>query len=324
MKRDICVSVIVPIYNVDQYVEKCIESIMNQSYQNIEIILVDDGSDDESGTICDKYSEKDSRITVIHKQNGGLVSARKAGADAANGEYIASVDGDDWIDKTYIEDFAKAIEQTGCDVIWNISLVKEYADKQIINLPAHMVKKDIRQKESQNYLYDCVCGVYGYQNEIDYSIGLQCIRKEIYIEVQKLIDNRLTRGEDFAFSVLLLGRTNSICFIRSDGYHYVQRETSITYNRTVYSEDMISILKEFFSECGKYIWGEIESLKDQVKGYIISTYMLQCFGSMQNSKMEYLFPFSRVKKGSKIVLYGAGSIGKNIASFLKNSAAALR
>lgn len=319
MKQDIRVSVIVPIYNIENYVCKCIESILNQNYKNLEIILVDDGSTDESGIICDKFAEKDSRIIVIHKQNGGLVSARKAGADVATGEYIASVDGDDWIERTYIESFVQAIRQKECDVIWNISLIKEYADRQELNLPRFILNKDISQEKYQREIYNCVCGLYGYQNDIDYSICLRCVRKDIYIDVQNVIDNRITRGEDLAFSVVMLGKTNSIYFIRNDGYHYVQRETSYTYNVATYSNDAIDVLKDYFDKYGKSAFIKIKHLKNQVKGYLISTYMLQAFGSMQNSKLDYLYPFKGVLKGSKIIIYGAGSIGKNIVSFLNNS-----
>ena len=97
-EQNILFSIIVPIFNVSAYVRKCIESIVNQTYQNLDIILVDDGSTDDSGVICDEYAEKDSRIRVIHKTNGGLVSARKAGINIAKGEYSLYVDGDDWIE----------------------------------------------------------------------------------------------------------------------------------------------------------------------------------------------------------------------------------
>ncbi len=92
------ISVIVPVYNVEQYLPKCVDSLLAQTYENLEIILVDDGSPDGSGGICDAYAEKDPRIKVIHKENGGLSSARNAGLDIAQGEYIAFVDSDDWVE----------------------------------------------------------------------------------------------------------------------------------------------------------------------------------------------------------------------------------
>ena len=98
------VSVIVPIYNVEKYLEKCIESIVNQTYKNLEIILVDDGSQDNCPAMCDEWTQKDSRIKVIHKKNGGLSSARNAGLEVSNGEYISFVDSDDWLDENTFEE----------------------------------------------------------------------------------------------------------------------------------------------------------------------------------------------------------------------------
>ena len=97
------ISVIVPVYNVEKYLRKCVDSIVAQTYTNLEIILVDDGSPDNCGKICDEYAEKDSRIKVIHQKNGGLSAARNAGLDIATGDYIGFVDSDDYIDKNYFE-----------------------------------------------------------------------------------------------------------------------------------------------------------------------------------------------------------------------------
>lgn len=103
MEQTILVSVIVPVYNVEDYLGRCVESILAQTYQNLEIILVDDGAKDSSGSICDAYAAKDHRIRVIHKENGGLSSARNAGIDIARGEYLKFVDSDDWIEPDAVE-----------------------------------------------------------------------------------------------------------------------------------------------------------------------------------------------------------------------------
>lgn len=97
------ISVIVPVYNVENYLCKCVDSIINQTYNNLEIILVDDGSTDGSASICDEYVLKDSRVKVIHKENGGVSSARNIGIAEASGEYICFVDSDDWLELDYFE-----------------------------------------------------------------------------------------------------------------------------------------------------------------------------------------------------------------------------
>ena len=102
MEKDL-ISVIVPVYKVEKYLEKCIESIIKQTYTNLQIILVDDGSPDNCGKICDEYAKKDSRIEVIHKINGGLSDARNVGINRANGRYIGFVDSDDYVEPDYLE-----------------------------------------------------------------------------------------------------------------------------------------------------------------------------------------------------------------------------
>lgn len=117
MDRKRLISVVVPIFNVENYIRKCIESICNQTYSNLQIVLVDDGSTDSSGAICDDYALIDSRITVIHKKNGGLSDARNAGIDIAFGEFIAFVDGDDWIHPQMYELMLEQIVEKKADFV---------------------------------------------------------------------------------------------------------------------------------------------------------------------------------------------------------------
>lgn len=117
MEQKPLISVIVPIYRVERYLSKCVESILNQTYRHLEIILVDDGSPDGSGAICDEFAEKDSRIRVIHKENGGLSDARNAGIQVAGGEYLAFVDGDDWIEPDMYEAMLGLTEKYGAKLV---------------------------------------------------------------------------------------------------------------------------------------------------------------------------------------------------------------
>lgn len=111
------ITVVVPIYNSDRFLERCIRSVINQTFQDIEVLLINDGSNDKSGQICDKYAEKDSRITVYHKKNQGVSSARNLAIDKAKGEYICFVDSDDEIDKCMLEELHKLINNNNADIV---------------------------------------------------------------------------------------------------------------------------------------------------------------------------------------------------------------
>ena len=110
------VTIIVPIYNVEIFLKRCVDSILNQTYKNLEIILVNDGSPDKCGNICDEYAKQDNRVMVIHKENGGLSDARNAGIERAKGEFIAFIDSDDWVHEAYIEILYKQLRETNSDI----------------------------------------------------------------------------------------------------------------------------------------------------------------------------------------------------------------
>ena len=127
MNNRVLISVIVPVYNTSQYINKCIQSLVNQSLNEIEIILVDDGSTDDSGAICDRWGEKDSRIKIIHQKNSGSAMARQRGLDSSIGEYVIICDSDDWVDATAYEKAYKKAKEDCSDIVF-FGYVAEYKD----------------------------------------------------------------------------------------------------------------------------------------------------------------------------------------------------
>ena len=121
------VSIIVPVYNVEKYLDECVKSILAQTYSNIEIVLVDDGSKDTSGSMCDEYKKQDNRIVVVHKENGGLSSARNAGMENASGDYYIFVDSDDTISPDMVEEMVKKAKEHDAKIV--SSLISEEQDK---------------------------------------------------------------------------------------------------------------------------------------------------------------------------------------------------
>lgn len=149
------VSVIVPVYNVELYISKCIESIINQTYQNLEIILVDDGSQDSSGEICDLYENKDGRIRSFHKINGGLSSARNYGIEKATGDWYIFVDSDDWIDENMVQELIESGEKTSAEIVCcgktlvniNGQMEKIHISKNLFNSPEKIIPLAVFDKE---------------------------------------------------------------------------------------------------------------------------------------------------------------------------------
>ena len=188
-------TLIIPIYNIEQYLSQCLDSIINQTYKNIQIILVDDGSTDSSGRICDEYADKDSRIIVIHKENGGLVSARKAGLRKATGEYVVYVDGDDWIELNAIEHMVGTIERTKADIV----LYDHYentGESQIV--VTNNVKEGLYDKgKLLRHIYPKMISTERFfEWQIFPAVWDMILRRDLLERCQYDVDNIITMGED--------------------------------------------------------------------------------------------------------------------------------
>ncbi len=309
------ISVIVPIYNIEDYVSKCIDSILQQTYENIEIICVDDGSTDKSGQIIDLYAKENEKIYVIHKANGGLVSARKAGAAVANGEFVLNIDGDDWIEPNYVENFAKNISEK-IDVIWSVAYYREYETHQAI---CEFVNAESLSSVRQDYMKDLVCGKYRYQSTILLSLCLVCIRRNLYVEIQQSIDDRIVMCEDKSLIVRLLGVTGNILFIHNLGYHYIQRKNSLMHMNNEKSIEQIDIMLEDTINFLQGLPRKYEFLEDYILVAGLRVKVAKDFAGLQDKTLSYLYPFKNVKKNSKIVVYGTGTVGCQIANYLRSS-----
>ncbi|MDY5181290.1 glycosyltransferase family 2 protein [Butyribacter sp.] len=152
MKDDVLISVIIPVYKVEQYLDNCVKSIINQEYKNLDIVLVDDGSPDNCPAMCDGYAKEDKRIRVIHKKNGGLTSAWMAGLDSVGDDvkYVTFVDSDDWIPKNYIGDFVAKAEEFGVDVVLG-NTTKFYKDEYVKYTSGHVGYYDKQRLRNEIY-----------------------------------------------------------------------------------------------------------------------------------------------------------------------------
>lgn len=314
------ISVIVPIYKIDRYLGVCIESILNQTYTNLEVVLVDDGSPDRCPEICDLYAKKDARIKVIHKLNGGLVSARKAGILSATGKYIGYVDGDDWIGPGFYYSLYASIQESEADVaIAGFSRDLFSKRKNILNgVMSGVYSGDALEELKSKMISNGDFFSYG----ITTYLWNKLFRREVLLPHQLACHDSITIGEDAAVTYTTLMDCKKVVVTDNCAYHYRQREDSMLKQTSDYCEEfkrlhelydcMTTELKRY---PGKY------NLNRQVDDLVLSTYIIRSGGSLkcEDSDLAF-FPFGEDINGKNIVVYGAGTFGQQLVHRLKNEA----
>ena len=218
-------SVVVPVYNIRGYLRDCIESVLEQTFQDYELILVDDGSTDGSGEICDKYAEQSERVLVVHQENGGPGEARFTGVKRAKGDYVLYVDGDDWIERETLQWCASYIEKYRVDVI---SFSYQFEKDAGVYLSPEPVSEGYYNREaiSSDILPLALMGE-GLCN-MHYASG-RAVRRSLLLECQAKADRTMRLGEDTALSVLLYAAAESVYISGRTGYHYRVREQSASH-----------------------------------------------------------------------------------------------
>lgn len=311
------ISIIVPIYNVEKYVRQCIDSICGQTYQDLEIILVDDGSTDGCSHICEEYRRKDSRVIVIHKENGGLVSARKAGIRAASGQYAAYVDGDDWIEPDMLERMYQKLMEHNVDVV----MCGRYEDtgeihKKVFHglTEGKYGKKELLEQVYPNMIVNGDFFTWG----LFPGLWDKLFRRECIEDFQLRVDDRIVMGEDAACVYPCMINAESIYVMEECLYHYRQTTSSMVKKRQdkLLEQEQFRILYQtVMTELTKYT--NIYDLRPQWKKYVLFL-MIPRADSLYKGfeELDYLFPFPKVPKGSAIVLYGAGTYGQRLYSFI--------
>ena len=304
MEEKPLISVIVPIYNVKPYLEQCIESIVNQTYTNLEIILVDDGSGDGSGAMCDEYAIKESRIKVIHKENGGLVSARKAGIQIATGDYVTYVDGDDWLDEDAYESLLNSLDGKMPDVI-SYGMKENYTDN-IVVCKNKIVSGyyDVAKMKHQVYPY-MLCNGEFYEFGVIPSIGAKLVKRDILLSCQMKVREQVTIGEDAVCNMAVFLKAKSCVLSDKTPYHYRKRMDSMMGNSIEVKEikALFQNLKEVFFKAENFLFTQLYKymffvlLLKKYEVFLGESLSELAFGSLENKK---------------IALYGAGGFGREV------------
>ncbi|MBE7020110.1 MAG: glycosyltransferase family 2 protein [Ruminococcaceae bacterium] len=238
-------SVIVPVYKVEKYLRKCIESVLNQSFSDFELILVNDGSLDNCPNICEEYKNKDSRVKVVHKENGGLASARQAGIKVAEGNYVYSLDSDDAIEKDTLKLCYKIISEYNCDIV--TSGYKWVSFDRILKITDDGLKEgfysyeDIRKVIFPRLLMD------KNMEHISYYLSGKAVKRELLSPIQLSLNPKISLGEDLCTVVPCYLQAKSVYISKEASYLYTVRQDSISKDfnsrQILLIEDVINELK---------------------------------------------------------------------------------
>lgn len=297
------ISIIVPVYNVECYLPKCIDSILTQTFPDFELLLVNDGSTDKSGQICEQYKREDERIRVFHKSNGGVSSARNVGINNMVGEYSIHIDGDDYVENDMLEKLSNVLDTTGADIV-----VSDYYIDSSPNIIC--INQSVGEEPS-----DCIKRILlGY---IQGFMWNKMIRNDLYKKYDVTFPENIVMGEDIAVIVQLLYHSRKISYIPKAFLHYVRRDTSCVAVRSFASfeseKKLVSLLSDFLCKDRDY-----DLFIMLFKIFVKSEFLL--FGDFEEDVIRDLYPesdpfiFKYPKLGfvDKFSLY---TISKNIYCF---------
>lgn len=236
------ISVVIPVYKVEQYIDRCVQSVLNQTYSNLEVFLVDDGSPDSCGTICDRYAKEDTRIHVIHKMNGGLSDARNAAIPYCTGEYITFIDSDDYVESEYVERLYSAIKKYDADISV-CSFCQYYLE----------TGKNIYVGGKKEKIFDPKAAIVSMLLDKDF---YTCAWGKLY-KISLFRKVRYPKGklyEDLATTYRLMMLSSKVVYIPQHLYWYVQRSGSIlNSNFNIRNLDLIEIVEKLESDLMEYM-----------------------------------------------------------------------
>lgn len=304
-------SVIVPIYNAEQYLDKCLDSIVNQTFRNMEIILVNDGSTDISLEICRKFQQADERIKIISRENGGLIRARKTGLSAASGSLIGFVDSDDWIEHNMYETLVDCMDSTGCDLV-SSGIIRDYEGSQ-----RKEVIYDNYPEGVYNNLDNSVYPTMLYHTEYR-NFGIYCnlvnklFKKDLLDRVYNDINEEIFYGEDVLTFYPYCLLTESIYVMHKAFYHYNIRSASMCFSpdrRLPYNNYLLyHNLRDIFlkSECRLVLMRQLKKyLMNLERHNLLTMYQFDVV-----ALDEWHFSFPNELYDNRFVLYGAGACGQ--------------
>lgn len=270
---DVMVSVVIPIFNVEKYLDRCIESVVKQTYKNLEIILVDDGSTDGCSQKCDGWAIKDARIKVVHKVNAGLGMARNTGIDNANGKYIFFFDSDDYVDETIVEKCLKSAIENNADVVV-FGRNDVYDDEKII---PHSIKAHRDVFSGEEIVKELLPAMFSYRM----GFGVSAWGKMYDFEMIKRLNKRFVSereiiSEDAYFAVDLYPDINTVSLVCENLYFYRKRDNSLS---RVYNPDRQNKNDVFYLKTVDLV--EKKKINKDIIKYVAVRYQMYCVAAMK-------------------------------------------
>lgn len=310
-------SVIVPIYRVEKYLEQCIESILHQTYPALEIILVDDGSDDASGEICDKYAALDQRIVVIHKENGGQDSARKAGIQIAQGKYVTYVDGDDWIEENMYEVMMGYLHTYDVEIV-------ESGIIDSCGMEDHQRVSFFDEGCYKGERFDTMVGprlLYSgnfFRHGIFPYLVTKIFLRERLLPYQMMTEPSKNVVDDVMCTFPCVCASRSIYVTHECFYHYrVRTNSSKRETRT----DMAYVVKTCYGNWGNRfdIVKKTDNIEAQINYFTMYLLIAKAMEVFDDQSADtYLTPYGQILRSDRIVLYGAGMVGIHMHRYVQN------
>lgn len=255
-------SVIVPVYKVEKYLPSCIESVLNQTFSDFELILVNDGSPDVCPQICETYAQKDHRIKVVHKPNGGLASARKAGIKVATGDYVFNLDSDDLIEQDVLESAYKIIKETDCEIVsFSYRWVKNGQTVAITNDGLDEGLYD--QASIETYIYPRLL-MDKNMNHISYYLSGKAVKRDLLTPHQLGVRETISLGEDLCCVVPCYLHAKRVYISKKTAYLYTVREDSLSKE---FHTKQIYLIQDVINEISKHDMGKVKDFDQQICRY---------------------------------------------------------
>lgn len=304
------VSIVIPVFNTAEYLPECIDSIRRQTLKDIEIICVDDGSTDDCLDILEAYAAEDERIRVIHKDNGGPASARKAGIRAAGGQYIGFVDSDDWIEENMYELlYQKAVEHQSDMVTCGFFLEGNYTTMHMDTVPPGLYDGEDMKELREKAIYNLEEKSSGLKASLCYKL----FRKELICEAQYKVPDEITMADDKMCLLTALLECNSVYVCHKALYHYRIRANSIVHSGSAEYLLKVYVVYKYLQELFEHSCFT-KNMRWQAEIYITELLYkgINTLLGFENRNLLWIDPYwlDSLPENSRVILYGAGELGR--------------